>query len=117
MVNKDIYSMSNHSVAKEIGRRIDQLRLERDITQQQIADELGITVKTYRNAIGGKGKFETIIGILRIMDSLELVDAFVPEVSFSPMSLLKMQGKQRRRASNTSKVSNSATTPEGDLGW
>lgn len=112
---KDIYSMTDHTIASEVGKRIEQLRLEQNVSQTIIANKLGITAKTYRNAVAGKGKFETIIGILRVLGSLELVDDFVPEESFSPIALLKMKGKQRQRASKL--ASEKQTRSDGDLDW
>ncbi len=112
--------MTNHAIACEVGQRIDQLRLERNISQAMVAEKLGITVKTYRSAIAGKGKFETIIGILRVLEQLDLVDDFVPEQTFSPMAMLKMKGKQRKRASKPRAGTNDTTEPDdagGDLGW
>ena len=100
---KPIYSMSDSAIAKEIGQRIEQLRLETNITQESIADELGITTKTYRNAINGQSKFELIIGILRVLSHLDLVERFIPEMPFSPIELIKLKGKQRQRASRQNK--------------
>ncbi len=121
---KNIYSMTDHAIAKEVGRRLDQLRLERNLSQTSVADKSGISVKTYRSAVAGKGKFETIIGVLRVLGQLELVDDFVPEQSFSPIALLKMKGKQRKRASkprlasaDESDCTSTAGKPDGELGW
>ena len=117
----DIYSMTDHAIAKEVGKRIEQLRLEQNLSQTAVADKLGITAKTYRNTIAGRGKFETIIGILRILGALPLVDNFVPEESFSPIALLKMKGKQRKRASKFREHDKASSTTgsesDGDLGW
>ncbi len=99
MTDKNWYSMTDQAIAKEIGQRIEQLRLEANISQELIAEELGITTKTYRSLKDGKGKFETIIGVLRILNRLDLVDRFIPETPFSPMELMKLKGKQRQRAS------------------
>ena len=93
------YSMTDQAIAKEIGQRIEQLRLESNISQELIAEELGITTKTYRNLKEGKAKFVLMIGVLRILNRLELVDRFIPETPFSPMELMKLKGKQRQRAS------------------
>ncbi|MCU7938624.1 MAG: helix-turn-helix domain-containing protein [gamma proteobacterium symbiont of Bathyaustriella thionipta] len=95
----NLYSMSDLAIAKEIGQRIEQLRLEANISQETIAEELGITTKTYRNLKNGKTKFELLIGVLRVLNSLELVERFIPESTFSPIELMKLKGKQRQRAS------------------
>ena len=91
--------MSNQSISAEIGRRIEQLRLEQNLTQQQVADEIGLSRVSYRNLVGGGGKFENIIAVLRVLGKLDLIEQFVPETTFSPMEQLKLKGKQRQRAS------------------
>ena len=95
----EFYEMTDEAIARDIGARLDQLRLEANLSQQQIADELGITPKTYRNIIQGKAKLENIIGILRVLNQLEQLDNFIPPASFSPLEMLAMQGKKRQRAS------------------
>ena len=91
-------AMTNKSIAQEIGRRIEQLRLEQNITQQKLADEIGLSRVSYRKLVHGAGKFENIIAVLRVLGKLDLVEQFVPEIAFSPMAKLKLKGKQPRRA-------------------
>jgi len=114
---QSIYSMSDSAIAKEIGQRIEQLRLETNITQESIADELGITTKTYRNAINGQSKFELIIGILRVLNHLDLVERFIPETPFSPIELIKLKGKQRQRASRQNKNKLTPVKDDVDSQW
>lgn len=94
-------SMTDQAVAAEIGRRLEQMRLERDITQQELADTIGISRVSYRSLIQGKGKFTNVVALLRALDQMDLVEQFVPEATFSPMEQLKLKGRKRRRASGT----------------
>ena len=91
-------SMTEQAIAAEIGRRIEQMRLEKNLTQQQIADEVGLSRVSYRKLVAGSGKFENFIAVLRVLGRLDLVEQFVPEVTFSPMEQLKLKGRQRKRA-------------------
>jgi len=93
-------SMTNRAIAQEIGQRIDQLRLERNITQQQLADEIGVSRVSYRQLAKGAAKFENIIAALRALGRLDLIEQFIPETTFSPMAQLKSKGKQPQRASS-----------------
>jgi len=120
----EFYEMTDEAIARDIGARLDQLRLEANLSQQQIADELGITPKTYRNIIQGKAKLENIIGILRVLNQLEQLDNFIPPASFSPLEMLAMQGKKRQRASKMTLQEGKAPYGEGaeisendDLDW
>ena len=99
MTIKNLNVMTDIAIAKMLVQRIEQLRLEANISQQTVADELGITVKTYRNFKTGKVKLETLIGVMRVLKCLELVDDFIPQTPFSPMELLKLKGQKRQRAS------------------
>lgn len=91
-------SMSNIAIAAEIGQRLERLRLERNMTQQALADEIGITAKSYRQLIAGGGKFENLIAALRALESLHYLENFIPSSSFSPLEQLKLRGNQRQRA-------------------
>lgn len=112
--------MTDSAIAAEIGSRIEQMRLEQNLTQQQLADEIGLSRLSYRKLISGAGKFQNIIAVLRVLGQLDLVESFVPETTFSPMEQLKLKGKQRRRASgdNANKFKKSSThEPGSDLDW
>lgn len=96
----DYYAMTDQAIAEEIGHRIEQIRLESDISQYQVANNIGISETTYRQAIKGKAKFEVIIGILRTLNRLDNLDNFLPKTPYSPIARKKMEGKKRRRASS-----------------
>ena len=98
MTSKNYYAMTDEAVARELGQRLEQARLEANIPQKQIADELGISEGTYRSAVKGKARLEVIIGIMRLLGKLENLDSFLPPEPFSPLELLKLEGKKRQRA-------------------
>ena len=110
-------SMSNQAIAAEIGERIEQLRLEQNITQSDLADELGLTRTTYRHLVSGKAKFENVIAALRALGRLDLVENFIPRSEFSPLELAKLKGHQRQRASSASTTSADKTNNSDYLDW
>jgi len=122
-INKNVLgnAKSDTRIAADIGQRLDRLRLEQNLTQQQLADELGITRVSYRNLINGKGKFTNIVALLRALGRLDLLDNFVPDTAFSPMAQLKNQGKQRQRArqkkKDQKKKDKSASSDTNQLDW
>jgi len=115
----DFHKMSDEAVAAEIGRRIEQLRLEKNLTQQQVADEVGLSRVSYRNLVNGGGKFENIIAVLRVLGKIDLLEQFIPDTPFSPMAQLKMQGKRRQRAAGRRGAAKktSARRQTGELDW
>ncbi len=97
----DFSMMTDLAVAAELGRRIDQLRLERNLTQQQVADAVGLSRVSYAKLVAGQAKFTNVIAVLRTLDQLDLLENFIPEQVFSPMEQLKMKGKRRQRATGS----------------
>ena len=91
-------AMTDEAVAAELGQRIAQLRLEQNLTQQQVADEMGISRVSYRKLELGEAKLVNVIAALRALGQLALAESFIPHTAFSPIELLKMKGKQRQRA-------------------
>ena len=102
MGKNNFYAMTDSAIAKVLGQRLEQIRLEANLPQKAIAHELGISEGTYRSAVNGKAKFEVIIGIMRVLGRLENLEKFLPEVPFSPIELLKLEGKKRQRAARRS---------------
>ena len=107
--------MTNNAIAQEIGHRIEQLRLEKNITQQQLADEIGLSRVSYRKLAQGAAKFENIIAALRALGRLDLIEQLVPETTFSPMAQLKLKGKQPKRASR--QRNDASDNNSKDLDW
>ena len=119
--------MTDQAVVQELGRRIEQLRLERNLTQQAVADEVGLSRISYRRLEAGEAKLINVVAVLRVLGQLSLLETAIPDVVFSPMEQLKMQGKKRKRASGgnqkladqigQSAVKSGKDDPETDLGW
>lgn len=91
-------SMSNTAIANELGNRLERLRLEQNISQQALAEEIGITPKSYRQLVAGGGKLENMIAALRALNALGHLDNFLPETPPSPLEQLKLRGRKRQRA-------------------
>ncbi len=115
MIRKNLYAMTDSAIAEELGRRLEQIRLEANKPQKEIAYELGISEGTYRRAIKGKARFEVIIGIMRMLDQLGNLENLLPDQPFSPIEMLKLQGKKRQRAA--SKRSGNTRTSKEDTNW
>lgn len=98
-----LQSLTDSDIEAELGRRIRELRLRKNITQAELAQ----TACLHRNAISamesGKGsRLATLIAVLRELGALDQLDQFIPEITVSPLQLARSQGKQRQRASGSS---------------
>lgn len=87
------------ALVEEIGGRLKQARLNRDLTQSEVANLAGVARKTVLNAEKGKVQLEVLIAIMMALDLTEQLDLFLPKQEISPLQLAKLQGKKRQRAS------------------
>jgi len=94
------------ALAEEIGERLKQARLNRDLTQSEVATLAGVARKTVLNAEKGKVQLEVFIALLMALDLTEQLDLFLPKQQISPLQLAKLQGKQRQRASGQRRNTN-----------
>ncbi|TQV77257.1 helix-turn-helix transcriptional regulator [Aliikangiella marina] len=107
--------MTDFAVAKDLGKRLEQLRLEKNLTQQYMADQIGLSRLSYRKLESGEAKLVNFIAALRVLGNVSALDAVIPESVFSPMELLKLKGKPRKRASKPRSNEKSASPDE--LEW
>jgi len=90
---------SDSIVLKEIGRRLARTRLERNLSQEQLAAESGISKATIeRLETGSPVKSTSLIRVLRSLDRLDALDRLLPEPLPSPVERLKLRGRRRQRA-------------------
>ena len=92
--------MSDRAVLQEIGRRIKRKRLDKNLTQQNLANQAGLSRTTISDLErGAPAGLLTVIQVLRVLGGLEELDAFLPDPGLSPLQLARLKGRQRQRAS------------------
>ena len=95
-----IYGMSDQAILAEIGGRLKRRRLNRNLTQEEVADQAGLTRMTVGEfERGASSSMKTLIRILRVLEALEELENFLPDTGPSPLQLARLQGRQRQRAS------------------
>ncbi len=95
----DFYTLSDTAIEKELGHRIKSLRLRKNMTQQGLAEAARLSINSIKSLEAGRSKISTLIAVLRELNALDYLDNFIPETTISPLQLVKMQGKVRKRAS------------------
>ena len=94
------YEMTDQAVLAELGDRFSRLRLQRNLTQAQLAREAGVSKRTViRLESGESSQVTNLIRVVRALGLLGNLDAFVPPPLSSPLAQLRSQMKERRRAS------------------
>lgn len=91
--------LSDRAVLQELGSRLERTRLDRNLTQDQLAAEAGVSRQTIvRIESGGAAGLPSFIRVLRALDMLDALERVVPEPMPSPIELLERQGRRRQRA-------------------
>ncbi len=91
-------ALSDPEILAELGRRLRAYRLQRNLPIRVLADRAGITALTLQNAERGRNvTLETLLRVLRALDRLEQLDAFLPEPVLSPLALLDARRRPPRR--------------------
>ncbi len=85
---------------QRIGERLARLRLAKNLTQAQVAEQAGLGVRTVQRLEMGSAatQLSGFARVCRVLGLAERFDAFLPEEVASPMALLKQQGRKRQRA-------------------
>lgn len=86
-------------ILRELGERLTRVRLERNLTQAVLAEQAGVSKRTVeRIEAGGPTQLVNLVRVCRALDLLDRFETLIPEPVVSPVAQLKLQGKQRKRA-------------------
>lgn len=109
---KIVKEATDEAILGELGARLAQARLGKNLTQAQLAQQAGVSKRTVERLETGEvaPQLSGFVRICRALDLVERLELLVPEPVASPMAQLKLGGKKRRRASATAEVR--ATYPE-----
>ena len=85
----------------ELGGRLAKIRLDRNLTQAELATQAGVSKRTVERLETGAvaTQLSGFIRVCRVLDLIEHFDLLIPEPLPSPVTQLKLGGKKRRRAS------------------
>jgi transcriptional regulator with XRE-family HTH domain len=91
---------TDDAVLAELGGRLARIRVERNLTQAQLAEQSGVSKRTVERLESGAvaTQLSGFIRVCRVLDVLDRFDTLIPEPVPSPVAQLKLRGKQRQRA-------------------
>ena len=82
-------------ILTELGSRLKAFRIARQWQQQELADHAGINRTTLSKFENGKGgRLDSLIKLLRSLNRLDALAAFLPEPTISPLALAKAKRKR-----------------------
>lgn len=86
-------------VVTDIGKKIETIRLSRNIRQEDLAKLSGVSKRTIFRL--EKGENATLDTVIRVMQALKLasnLEALLPNPEVRPIERVKYKGKDRQRA-------------------
>ena len=102
---KIVKHATDEAFLHELGGRLAQVRLKRNLTQAQLAAQAGVSKRTVERLESGSvaTQLSGFIRVCRVLDLLDRFDTLISEPMPSPVAQLKLRGKQRQRASKVKK--------------
>jgi len=98
--NYNFYSKSDSTIVNEICGGIKQIRLSKNMSQEELAKRAGLNRVTISRMEAGRSvSLLTLVQILRALDKLDILNVFIQEPGISPLQLFEIQEKYRKKAS------------------
>ncbi len=106
------YSMSDTAIVSQLGTFLRQIRLQQNLTQEQVAEKAGLSRSAISDMENGRtvASLLTTVQVLRALQQLSLFDNWQVSSQVSPLQVAKLTGRERLRASGT-------TTKKEDSEW
>ncbi len=104
MNSRKTASTASTAIAEELGERLKRARLNRDMTQSEVAERAGVSRLAVLNAEKGDVRLKVLVAILSALDLAGQLDLFLPIQDVSPIQLARLKGKTRQRASGQRKT-------------
>lgn len=102
---------SSRQIIAEICRRLADIRLARNWTQAQLAEEAGVSVKTITNLERGKNiSLDTFVRVMKAFNLQANLGNLLPDATVRPLERIHSMGKERERARKIRQ-------PEDDSAW
>lgn len=99
--NKNWYAMTDNAIVGVLCKSIKQMRLNKNISQEELSLKSGVNRVTISRMETGKAiNLLTLIQLLRALEQLDLLSYLNVEPEISPILLMEQQQKLRKKASS-----------------
>ena len=106
-------ALSDEAIVRRIGDFVKWHRLQQNTSQQGVAEAAGISRSTLSLLERGETvRLDTLIQVLRVLDTLHVLNAFTVEDEISPIAYAKLKKKERKKASPKSPILDENTDVE-----
>jgi transcriptional regulator with XRE-family HTH domain len=107
--------LTDEAIQKHVGERVKQLRLRKNLTQDQLAKDSGVGKSTIERFEKGHSiQLNSFIRILRSVGKLDELIDLIPDQTASPMEMLMREEPTKYRVSRVNKEKNPSAWKWGD---
>ena len=102
----DFSTSSSAAIAAALCKRLEEIRLSKNISQAELARQAGVSRSTMTRVADGQSV--SLDSFIRVVKALGLADhlaALLPDPEVRPVELARHDGQHRRRASGKRKAS------------
>ena len=119
MSEYDLDPLSDQQILAKLAGRLRSERLQRNVTQQALADLAGVGGATLRRFEGGEGNLSllNLIAVLRALGLVHLLDALIREPDVSPIASLRENGAGIYREAPIRQRARPESSSADDASW
>jgi transcriptional regulator with XRE-family HTH domain len=92
--------LTDDTLLSALGARLARLRLAKNLTQQQLAEQAGLGLRTVQRLELGAAatQLSGFVRVCRVLGLVERLDALIPDEAASPITQLQQLTNKRQRA-------------------
>ena len=100
----DFSTSSSAAIASALCRRLEEIRLSKNISQAQLARQAGVSRSTMTRIADGKSiSLDSFVRVIKALGLADHLSALLPDPTVRPVELVTHQGQHRQRASGKRK--------------
>ena len=97
--NIDFLLATSQQIETALCNRLENIRLARNMTQMQLAEEAGVSLRTIGRLEKGQGvSVDTFIRVLIALGIHQNLEALLPDPTVRPIERIDTRGSERKRA-------------------
>jgi len=97
--NIDFALATSNQIEAALCERLESIRLSRNMTQRQLADEAGVSLRTIGRLEQGQGvSLDTFIRVLTALRIQQSLESLLPDPTVRPIERIGTRAGERRRA-------------------
>jgi putative transcriptional regulator len=101
----DFTTSSSGAIAAALGKRLEAIRLSKNISQAELARQAGVSRSTMTRIADGQSiSLDSFIRVVKALGLADHLAALLPDPEVRPVELVSRAGQQRRRASRKRKA-------------